>query len=177
VGVCISDLEEGCCDYLTSLSPIKGDKFDNHKKTVDNILECNDKYILIEERSFILDFFRKACIGRKKYSHFIKNGILEDSFFEFLSTLSKIEKREIFQKSSLELLEDIPKKVETTLTYLKDEVKISNSLNIILYCKSEEAMEISSIASILFARYNNEEENTVLECQKLEKFLQQKGCA
>jgi len=174
VGVRISDLEEKCCDYLTSLSPIDGDSLDDSKKTVDNILECDDKYILIEEKSFILDFFRKACIGRKKFSHFIKDGMIEDRFFDFLATLNKVEKHKIFKKSIYELLEVMPEKVKTTLNHLEDENKISNSLNVILYCKSE--TEIDTIASILFARYNNEEENTVLECQKLEKFLRQKGC-
>ena len=175
MGVRISDLEEKCCDYLTSLSPVSGDDLDSNQKTVDNILECSDKYILIEEKSFILDFFRKVCIGRKRFSHFIKDGILGDDFFVFLDTIDKKEKSYIFRKSALELLEAIPDKVRTTLVYLEDKVKILNSLNVILYCKSE--TEIDKIASILFARYNNEEENTVLECDKLEKFLQHKGCA
>ena len=175
MGVCISSLEEGCCNYLTSLSPIDGDSLDSSKKTVDNVLECDDKYILIEEKSFILDFFRKACIGRKKFSHFIKDGILEDEFFDFLGTLNEVEKHEVFEKSALGLLDVMPAKVGTTLTYLKDKTKVSNSLNVILYCKSE--TEIDRLASILFARYNNEEENTVIECQKLEKFLKLKGCA
>ena len=175
MGVCISSLEEGCCDYLTSLSPIDGDTFDSKKKTVDNILECDDKYILIEEKSFILDFFRKVCKGKKKFSHFIKEGMLEDTFFDFLGTLESSEKRKVFQASALELLDAMPEKVQTTLTYLDNDVKVSNSINVILYCKSE--TEIDRLASILFARYNDEEENTVIECDKLEKFLKQKGCA
>ena len=175
MGVCIKDLEEKCCGYLTSLSPRSGDDFDDNQKTIDNILECKDKYILIEERSFILDFFRKACIGRKKFSHFIQDGRLEEDFFTFLETISSEEKSNLFRKSAMELLDAIPDKVRVTLSYLEDKVKTSNSLNVILYCKSE--TEIDKIASILFARYNNEEENTILECDKLEKFLQQKGCA
>lgn len=174
MGVCIEHLEEKCCDYLTSLSPINGDDLDENNKTVDNILECNDKYILIEEKSFILDFFRKSCVGRKRFSHFIKDGMLEDDFFDFLNTLDKKEKSDVFKKGSLELLDVMPQKVKITLTYLENETKISNSLNIILYCNS--GTEIDKIASVIFARYNNEEENTVLECQKLEKFLELKGC-
>jgi hypothetical protein len=174
VGIRIGDLEEGCCDYLNDLSPVKGDSLDQQRKTVDNIVECDDKYILIEEKSFILDFYRQACVGRKKFSHFINDGILIDDFFVFLGGINKKEKREIFKKSALDLLEAMPKKIETTLTYLSDKVKISNSSNVILYCKSE--TEVDKIASIVFAKYNNEEENTVIECQKLERYLQTKGC-
>jgi len=175
VGIRIREIEEGCCDELNNRHPIKGDKLDDHQKTIDNILECDDKYVLIEERSFIMDFFRKASHGRRRFSHFIRDGVLEDDFFVFLGTLEKEEKHDIFKKSALELLEAIPNKVENTLTYLKNKVKINNSLIVILYCKSE--TEIDKIASIVFAKYNNEEENTVLECQKLEKYLQAKGCA
>ena len=175
MGVCIKQLEEGCCEYLTSLSPLDGDKKNQNKKTIDNILECNDKYILIEEKSFILDFYRKSCIGRKIFSHFIQDGTLEDDFFDFLDTLTNAEKSQIFQNSALELLEVMPEKVETSLSDLPNKEKVQNSLNIILYCKSD--TEIDKIASILFARYNNEEENTVIECQKLEKFLKSKECA
>ena len=175
MGIRIKEIEEGCCDELNNRHPLKGDRLDDHQKTIDNILECDDKYVLIEERSFIMDFFRKASIGRKKFSHFIRNGVLEDDFFVFLSTLGKKEKHEIFKKSALELLEAIPEKVENTLMYLENKTKVDNSLNVILYCKSE--TEIDKIASIIFAKYNNEEENTVLECQKLEKYLQTKGCA
>ena len=175
MGVCIKQLEEGCCEYLTSLSPLDGDKKNQNKKTIDNILECDDKYILIEEKSFILDFYRKSCQGRKKFSHFIQDGKLEDDFFDFLDTLTNAEKSQIFQNSALELLEVMPEKVETSLSDLPNKEKVQNSLNIILYCKSD--TEIDKIASILFARYNNEEENTVIECQKLEKFLKSKECA
>jgi len=84
VGIRIKEIEEGCCDELNNRHPLKGDRLDDHQKTIDNILECDDKYVLIEERSFIMDFFRKASIGRKKFSHFIRNGVLEDDFFVFL---------------------------------------------------------------------------------------------
>lgn len=175
MGVCISSLEEGCCEYLNNLGCIDGDALSDTEPTVDNILECDDKYVLIEEKSFLLDFFRKSCKDRKKFSDFIKNRILEDDFFDFLNTLDKKEKSTLFRQCSLELLEEIPRKVTTTLAYLEDTEKTKNSKNVILYCNS--GTEIDKIASIIFARYNNEEKNTVIECKQLEKFLQVKGCA
>lgn len=174
MGVCISELEEGCCDYLESLDTTDGDSFTDASPTIDNILECNDKYLLIEEKSFLLHFFKQSCKGRKKYSSFINNGILEDEYFTFLATLTKEEKSKTFKDCSLNLLDAIPRKVVTTIAYLDDKVKVANSKNIILYCDS--GTEIDQIASIIFARYNNEEENTVIECNKLERFLRQKGC-
>ena len=175
MGVCIADLEQGCCEYLNNLDTYDVDEDTDSNPTIDNILECDDKYILIEEKSFLLHFFRNACRGRKKFNSFIDNGELNDSYFDFLATFSKEEKSDIFKKCSLELLEEMPKKVTTTIGYLEHENKIENSKNVILYCNS--STEIDVIASILFARYNNEEENTVLECGKLKKFLKLKGCA
>ena len=175
MGVCIGDLEQGCCEYLNKLDTHDGDKDTDTDPTIDNILECDDKYVLIEEKSFLLHFFRKACEGKKKYSSFIKDGNLEVDYFDFLATFSKKEKSNIFKECSLELLEEMPKKVATTIGYLEHKHKIENSKNVILYCDS--GTEIDTIASIIFARYNNEEENTVLECGKLEKFLKLKGCA
>ena len=174
MGICIESLEEDCCSYLNELDTIDGDSFTDNKPTIDKILVCNDKYVLIEEKSFLLNFFRNACKGKRKFSSFIKNGELDDSLFEFLGTLSKSEKRSIFKESSLKLLEEIPEKIKITNQYLKNKEKIQNSKNVILYCNS--GTEIDRMASIIFAKYNNEEENTVLECQKLEKFLKKKEC-
>ncbi len=174
MGVCIDILEEKCCEYLNDLNSLDGDSFTDNEPTVDNIYECDDKYILIEEKSFLLNFFRESCIGRKKFSHFIKSGELQDDFFDFLNTLDKREKSAILKISSLNLLEGMPMKVKTTHKYLEDKEKIKNSINVILYCKSD--TEIDKLASIIFAKYNNEEENTVLECQQLEKFLKKKAC-
>ena len=175
MGICIKTLEEDCCNYLNRLDTIDGDEFTKNKPTIDNILTCSDKYILIEEKSFLLNFFRKACKGKRKFNSFIKDGELKDSLFDFLATLSKDEKHSIFKESSSELLSEIPEKVKVTQQYLDDENKVKNSKNVILYCNS--GTEIDRMASIIFAKYNNEEENTVLECQKLEKFLKVKGCA
>lgn len=175
MGICISSLSEGCCESLNVLGCIDGDKFDDNSPTVDNICECNDRYILIEEKSFLLDFFRESCKGRKKFSHFIKTGQLEDSYFEFLATLTPQEKRLIFQQSAKNLLDEMPDKVNNTHQYLKDIEKVEKSINVLLYCNS--GTEIDKLASLIFAKYNNEEENTVLECSKLEKFLEIKGCA
>ena len=174
MGICIATLEEGCCEYLNNLDTHDGDQDTDNNPTIDNILECDDKYVLIEEKSFLLHFFRNVCKGKKKFSSFISNGDLDDSYFAFLATFTKKEKSDIFKKCSLELLDEMPKKVETSIRYLEHENKIENSKNVILYCNS--GTEIDVIASILFARYNNEEENTVLECSKLKKFLKLKGC-
>ncbi|CAA6817939.1 MAG: Unknown protein [uncultured Sulfurovum sp.] len=175
MGISIIKLEEGCCQYLNSLPLVDGDKFTDNEPTVDNILECDDKYFLIEEKSFLLNFFRKSCEGKRKFGHFIKDGELNSDFLDFLASLDIKEKRKILKNSSEDLLSEIPKKVEVTLDYLEKEEKKKNSLNVILYCES--GTEIDKIASILFSRYNDEEENTILECNQLEKFLKIKGCA
>ncbi|KIM03898.1 MAG: hypothetical protein KN64_10680 [Sulfurovum sp. AS07-7] len=175
MGICISSLSEGCCESLNLLGCIDGDTFDNNNPTVDNIYECNDRYILIEEKSFLLDFFRESCKGRKKFSHFINAGELKESYFEFLATLSLEEKRVIFQQSAKNLLDEMPDKVNNTHRYLKDVKKAEKSINLLLYCNS--GTEIDKLASLIFAKYNNEEKHTVLECSKLEKFLEIKGCA
>ena len=67
MGISLSSLSEGCCDRLNSLTTIDLDEYKKNKSnsSIDRLLECSDKYILIEEKSFLLDYFRLAAIEAK----------------------------------------------------------------------------------------------------------------
>lgn len=56
MGISLKSLSEGCCEYLESLGCINLDeeKEDKTMSSVDKVLECDDKYIFIEEKKFFI---------------------------------------------------------------------------------------------------------------------------
>ena len=67
MGISLNKLTEGCCEKLNSLNAINFDEYKNDKtmSSVDRVLECSDKYILIEEKSFLLDYFTHGYLVQK----------------------------------------------------------------------------------------------------------------
>lgn len=69
--ISVDSLREGCCEALESRQYIDMDvkikALDGTLASCDKVIECEDNYIFIEEKSFLLDFFNKAAseIGYK----------------------------------------------------------------------------------------------------------------
>ena len=115
MGIPLSSISEGCCDFLNSLNTID---FDNYKKdksmsSVDHVLECNEKYFFIEEKSFLLDYFRLA--GQKSTCKFVPvDGEITDKFLEKIATLDSEIKQQLFYKAMAEKSLSSDEKVKDT---------------------------------------------------------------
>ncbi len=182
MGIHLKNLKEGCCDkYPSSLSCLDGDKLDANRATCDKIIECDDKYILVEEKSFILGFFYACCKESKKsLGEFIDDELLNDDFITFIDEKFTLdEKKRIFSESVTTLFMSSLKKVSNTTHILATQYNVEKSKNmpiIYLYCKSGKS-KVDKLASISLAKYRNEKKQVMVECDKLEKFLKLKGCA
>ena len=181
MGIYLKNLKEGCCDkYPSVLSYLDGDDFDANRATCDKIIECDDKYILIEEKSFILGFLNACCkeantsLGKFKEDDIIFNDIV--SFID--DTFSLDQKKRIFAESVTTLFMSSLDKVSNTTHILATDYNNHKSKNmpiVYLYCKSGKS-KVDKLASLSLAKYKNEKKQVMVECDKLEKFLQQKGC-
>lgn len=179
MGICIKSISEGCCDYLESLNPLKLDEYkqDKQMSSVDNVLECNEKYIFIEEKSFLLEYFRLA--GKKVNEKLIpdENGLITDDFLETISKIENSDKKALFNKAVSDKLLSMTDKIkDTTFMLCKDDKfcddKIKNAKTIYLYCKSSHP--IDSLISIVFNSKNHKEK--IISCSDLEKYLTKQGC-
>ena len=57
MGIPLTRIKQNCCDsHLSTYTIIDGDSLDNSGSTCDKIIECIDKYILIEEKSMSFGF-------------------------------------------------------------------------------------------------------------------------
>jgi len=181
VGIHLENLKEGCCDkYTSSLSYLDGDNFDANRATCDKIIECDSRYILVEEKSFVLGFFQACCQEKKvNFGQFIENDILNDNFFEFIeNNFSLLEKKYLFAESVTKLFMSSLDKVSNTTHILATKYSSEKSENmpiIYLYCNSGNS-PIDKLASLSLSKYKNEKKQVMIECQKLEKFLKIKGC-
>ena len=181
MGIHLKNLQEGCCEkYLQSLSYLDGDDFDNNRATCDKIIECNDRYILVEEKSFILGFLNACCKEKKQnMSSFMKDDILSDDLIVYIDeNFTLDEKKRIFAESVTRLFMSSLDKVSNTTHILATEYNKDKSKNmpiIYLYCNSGNS-PIDKLASLSLSKYKNEKKQVMIECNKLEKFLKIKGC-
>ena len=181
MGIHLGKLTEGCCDkYPSSLSYLDGDDFDANRATCDKIIECDSKYILVEEKSFLLGFFNTCCKeAHSNLGAFSHNGIIDDAIIQFIDdNFNMDEKKRIFAETVTRLFMSSLDKVSNTTHILAVKYNVEKSRNmpiIYLYCKSGKP-QIDRLVSLSLAKYKNEKKQVMVECDKLEKFLQQKGC-
>ena len=77
MGIHLNSLQEGCCEYPSHLFYLDGDEFDFNRATCDKIIECDSRYILVEEKSFVLGFLQACCQEKKvNFGKFIEEGCL-----------------------------------------------------------------------------------------------------
>lgn len=180
MGIHLSDLEEGCCNKLNSLKTINLDKYkkDKSSSSIDRLLECNDKYILIEEKSFLLDYFRLAAQEAKiKYAP--QDGIIEDSFLETIKELPReIKEKTMYKSFSEKTLSSADKIKDTVIMLCQDEKfcndKIKKSEIIYLYCNSNH-LHVDKLLNIIFN--SKRAKQKIVECSKLDKYLEKKQCS
>lgn len=180
MGISLDTLTEGCCESLNKLSTTNLDKYksDKSSSSIDRLLECDDKYILIEEKSFLLDYFRLAA-QEAKVKFQPKNGNIEDTFLERIKELPKEIKEKIMYKSFSEKTLSSADKIKDTIILLCQDDKFCNekikkSEIIYLYCNSNN-LHVDKLLNIIFN--SKKAKQKIVECYKLDKYLEIKKCS
>lgn len=184
MGIPLSSLSEGCCEELNSLPKVKLDEYKVNKSmsSVDNILECDDKYIFIEEKSFLLDYYRLA--GKRCNQHFHPiNGEIPEDFLRSISKLDKTEKKELMYKACFDKALSHDDKLRDTMTILYGDdafcnIKTAKSITVYLYCKGVSLAEDENMSSYISLIFSSKIGNKKLvECNQLSRFLEKQKCS
>ena len=173
MAVPIKNIKEGCCDSsLSSFCVIDGDNLDFKGSTVDKIIECKDKYYLVEEKSILLDICNKILEKRKK--HFVdfkfeQDGIQYFNISDIFQLSSEMEKKFLLQESIIDMLGSAGKKASNTTDILNKKFNSSKTSDmpvLYLYCKSGKAID-RILVMVLRKRKLN-----FIECNELKKRLE-----
>ncbi len=184
MGIPLSSLTEGCCEGLNSLHTVKLDEYKPNKSmsSVDNVLECDDKYIFIEEKSFLLDYYRLA--GKECEHHFCPvDGEIPNDFLKSISKLDPSAKKTIMYKACFDKTLSHDDKLRDTMTILYGDgafcnVKTANSITVYLYCKGSNLPEDENMSGYISLIFSSKIGNKKLvECSKLSKFLENQKCS
>ncbi|MFK5976940.1 MAG: hypothetical protein QM493_10560 [Sulfurovum sp.] len=174
----LKKLKEGCCDSsLHSFSITNGDELDNVYATCDKIIECSDRYILIEEKSILLGFFDSCCIERgeslEEYKYF--NGEVEylkiTELITLVQSMDNSIKKLLLAQTITNLMFSSAKKISNTTNLLckqDDSDKTNGILTFYLYCSSGHPID-----NILYAWLSEYKKNIFFECQDLKQKLEE----
>jgi len=178
VAIPIGSIKEKCCDStLASFSVIEMDELDNVGSTCDKVIECADKYYLVEEKSITLSFLDNCCreINKDFDSYKYKdNEIIYLKIDELISLVQAMDievKRRILSDTIVNMTNTSAKKASNTTDILNkkfDSSKTSNMSAFYLYCNS--GTPIDMIIHTLLSKYKN---TIFLECLKLKEKLEQ----
>ena len=162
MAISIETLTEGCCKVIKKYDILVTDenRKDKNIKFVDYVLDLENKYLFIEEKSFILAILPP------------RNGEISNETIENFKNLNFIEKELKICKASFRLISDSNQKLKDTLLYLYKKFdnleKIEKSPFIYLYCKSG-LREVDKILTTSLSLKNRK--YSFLSCDKLEKFI------
>ncbi|MEA2099037.1 MAG: hypothetical protein U9P72_02805 [Campylobacterota bacterium] len=178
MGIPVDTIKEGCCDNdLSNFIIIDGDDLDIIGSTCDKIIKCNDKYILVEEKSLLFGFFNECFnemnIDIEEYKY-LENDIVHlkiDDVIEKINGMDTEVKKRLLSENITNLLSSSLKKVSNTTHILAtkfDNTKTANMPIFYLYCNS--GKPIDGIMSRWLSRYKKD---IFIECNALKDDLQQ----
>jgi len=180
VAIPLNTIKQGCCDvYLNGFSVTNGDELDDKYSTCDKIIECKDKYILVEEKSILLGFFNDCCnfIGKNLDNFkYVDDGIEYlkiTELIELIHTIDNLRKEVLLSKSVVNLFSTSSKKISHTTNLLckqDDTQKTDGIVTFYLYCNSGHPID-----GILYAFLSDYKNNIFLECTDLKNKLEE-GC-
>ena len=181
MGIPLKRIKQNCCDsHLSTYTIIDGDSLDNSGSTCDKIIECTDKYILIEEKSILISFFHKCCQEESKNfeDYKYKNEEIEylniDNIVEMIHSMSIEVKKRILSECIVELTATSAKKASNTTHILMSQYDSSKTKDMkvfYLYCNSGKPFDM-----ILHTLLRTYKKLMFIECNKLIEKLEQ-GCA
>ena len=178
MGIPVNSIKEGCCDSnLEVFNPMDGDALDRIGSTCDKIIECNERYYLIEEKSLLMGFFNLSLkemgesLEEYKYS---ENGIIYlkiDEIIDKIHSLHSETKKRLLAENINNMLMTSPKKVSNTTDILVkqfDSNKTANMPIFYLYCKSGK-----SIDRVMSNYLSRNRKNIFIDCDKLKEKLEE----
>ncbi len=180
MGIPLKKLTEGCCPSLKDLNPLNLDAYKSDKamSSVDNVLDCDDKYIFIEEKSFLLDYYRLAG---EEIDNYLKpvNEEISDEFLQKISKLDKeVKKKLMYQALYEKTISSVDKVKDTTFILCGDDAfcneKVKNAITIYLYCQSGEPVD--ELLTKVFNLKKAKSRDKFVACKDLIKILERKGC-
>jgi len=183
VAIPIANVKEACCDNdLSQFTIIDGDALDGIGSTCDKIIECTDKYILVEEKSIILAFLNNCCkeasINLDNDYKSIHAGIeyinISTIVDEIIPHMNEDVKKRILSDTVVDMISTSAKKASNTTDILNKQfnnAKTSDMQIFYLYCNS--GKPIDRIMSIWLSRYKTD---IFIECNAFKNFLQQRPC-
>lgn len=181
MAISIANIQEKCCDNdLSQFTIIDGDVLDNVGSTCDKIIECSDKYILVEEKSLLFGFFnlcfKELNIDLETYKY-NNNGLMYLRITDVIlqiQSLSRDVKERILAENIASLLSTSLKKVSNTTHLLAtqhDSAKTANMQIFYLYCNSGKPIDM-----IISTWLSRDRKNVFIECNDLKNYLQHKPC-
>jgi len=178
VAIPVSSIQEGCCDSdLETFSLIDGDALDSVGSTCDKIIECNEKYYLVEEKSLLMGFFdlamRELNDDLEAYKYQEENIVYLkiDEVIEKIHSLHLETKKRVLAESINSMLMTSLKKVSNTTDILAkqfDDSKTANMPIFYLYCKSGK-----SIDRIMSNYLSRNRKNIFIDCRRFKEKLEQ----
>ena len=174
----IRNIKEGCCDAeLASYSMIDMDCLDDIGSTCDKVIECKDRYYLVEEKSLTLSFLDNCCreLNLKLDDYKYINGDIQ--YFKMSEVIGLIQslhvevKRRVLSDTIVNMTNTSAKKASNTTDILNkqfDNQKTSNMPTFYLYCNSGKPIDM-----IIHRLLQNYKKTTFIECLKLKEKLEQ----
>lgn len=173
----LSEIEEGCCsEILNKFNSLNFDELNSREfgnfSRCDYVIDCSEKYIFIEEKSFIQAFIREMD------SNIYQNDFDLKKVFEKLKELR--EKNEdkfnyLMCNSILNLTATSNNKLKDTILILSkqnDIKKIQNSSMIYLYCLFKDKNNpINRLFNIVINNRLRKLKRFLIPCHELEKEL------
>ena len=179
--ILVKSVKEKCCDeHLKTYSIIDMDCMDDVGSTCDKVIECKDKYYLVEEKSITFSFLDNCCkemnksVDDYKYSEDNVEYLKIDEVIKIIQLIDVDVKKRILSDSIVNLTSDSPKKASNTTDILNKQFnnqKTSNMPIFYLYCNS--GTPIDMIIHRLLRQYKR---TFFIECLKLKEKLEQE-CA
>ena len=175
----IKKIKEGCCDHdlscLDGLSVMNGDSLDTVNPTCDKVIVCQDKYVLVEEKSLLLGFFDKCCresgenFETYKYEDDGEVYLRISDLIAYINTLNINVKERILAENIQALMNSSLSKVSHTTHILAtrfDNNKTANMPIFYLYCNSGKPIDM-----IMSTWLSRDRKSVFIECADLKNYL------
>lgn len=175
----IKSIKEKCCDTnLIDYNIIEMDNLDKNS-TCDKVIECEDRYMLVEEKSISLSFLDNCCrelnlkLDDYKYQDEDIEHLKISEVIELIQPMHIEVKRRILSDTIVNMTNTSAKKASNTTDILNkrfNNQKTANMSAFYLYCNS--GHPIDDLINRLLALYKK---TIFIECQKLKRKLEE-GC-
>ena len=174
----ISTIKQKCCDNdLSTFTIIDGDSLDPNDPTCDKIIECRNKYILVEEKSLLLRFCTLCCqeAGHDLESYKYDNGGITylrlTDIITLIQLMNEDIKKRILSEMISSMLSTSMNKVSNTTHILSTDPrfipgKAKGMKPLYLYCKSGKPIDM-----VMAMWLSRDRKTPFIECMALKNRL------